>query len=39
MINYIKSGSLNTCPFKEFCKEFDFDTRVFLFHTYVCWLF
>jgi len=37
IINYIKSGSINTCLFKEFCRH-DFDTRVFLFHTSVRWL-
>ena len=38
IVNFIKSGSLNTRLFKELCKDMDADHEVLLFHTAVRWL-
>ena len=37
-IKYMKSGSLNTCLFKELCKDIFPTHEVLLFHTSVSWL-
>ena len=38
MVNYIKSGALNTRLFKELCKDMNSDHEVLLFYTAVRWL-
>ncbi|XP_023216822.1 zinc finger BED domain-containing protein 5-like, partial [Centruroides sculpturatus] len=38
IVNYIKSGALNTRLFKELCKDMDSDHEVLLFYTAVRWL-
>ena len=38
IVNFIKSGALNTRLFKELCKEMNSDHEVLLFHTAVRWL-
>ena len=38
IVNYIKSGSVNTRLFKELCKDMNSDHEVLLFYTAVRWL-
>lgn len=38
IVNYVKSGALNTRLFKELCKEMNADHEVLLFYTAVRWL-
>lgn len=38
VVNYIKSGALNTRLFKELCKDMNSDHEVLLFYTAVRWL-
>jgi hypothetical protein len=38
IVNYIKSGALNTRLFKELCKDMNSDHEVLLFYTAVRWL-
>ena len=38
IVNFIKAGSLNTCQFKELCKDMNVIHEIFLFHTAVRWL-
>ena len=35
---FIKAGSLNTCRFKELCKDMNATHETLLFHTAMCWL-
>ena len=38
IVNCIKSGSLNTCLFKQLCKDMTSSYEVLLFYTSVRWL-
>ncbi|XP_068240097.1 zinc finger BED domain-containing protein 5-like [Palaemon carinicauda] len=38
IVNYIKTKALNTCLFRELCKDMNADHEVLLFYTAVCWL-
>ena len=38
IVNCIKSRSLNTCLFKQFCKDMSSSHEVLLFYMSVCWL-
>ena len=37
-MNFIKAGSLNTCQFKDLCKDMNAMHKTLLFHTAVHWL-
>ena len=38
IVNCIESGSLNTCLFKQLCKDMSSSHGVLLFYMSVCWL-
>ncbi|XP_068200558.1 zinc finger BED domain-containing protein 5-like [Palaemon carinicauda] len=38
IVNYIKTKALNTCLFKELCKDMNADHEILLFYTAVRWL-
>ena len=38
IVNYVKTQALNTCLFKELCKDMNADHEVLLFYTAVHWL-